>query len=107
MKFRTKTDMLTATWNDIEVAMNQGTIARLPFKASGSGGSAFKFSGYALAEEQEEMTRLAFAWICLMVSAILFGSALYRCKSIKEEAEDEGINTPLICSEEAVLGVVA
>lgn len=106
MKFATKTKMLTAKWTDIEVAMSQATIEVVPLVKGGSSPAefftkTFKNSGYGVTQEQRETTALVFAWLFLIVSAILFGASLFRCKSFKQDADE--ITEPLMPSEEAVV----
>ena len=93
MKFQTKTDMLTASWQDVIMASNQGTIAQVSIPGrkdtslvsssinkSTSGGSAAAGWFYA----------------GLAISALMFTVCFLRFMVIYHQSGKDNMNDPLI-----------
>jgi hypothetical protein len=88
MKFRSKTQMLTASWRDVETAAMQGTITRLQIPAKAGGSSSFQ-TGKGILQRTNDYLAEAGAWIFLIVSVVLFGGNIYRYISIRNELLEE------------------
>jgi len=106
MRFRSATRMMTAHWNDVQMAITQGSIAGLTFPGADS---TFHFKnttftmqkvniGKRFSQQDEDFFMFLTAFIVMVVTSLLFGWSLFRYKAIKEEA-DEMIKEPLIASE--------
>ena len=107
MKFRMNTRMMTAHWNDVQMAVTQGSIAALTFPGEDdqihyANNRTFTVQkvniGKRFAQQDDDFFLFLAALIIMVVSAVLFGWSLYRYKAIKEEA-DEMMKQPLIASE--------
>jgi hypothetical protein len=99
--------MMTAHWNDVQMAVTQGSIAALTFPgvdneihyAANRTFTVQKVSiGKRFAQQDDDFFLFLTAFIVMITSAVLFGWSLYRYKAIKDEA-DELMKQPLIASE--------
>jgi hypothetical protein len=102
MKFKTETNMWTARWTDVELAIEQGTIDDVPEVKSAYSpfSKVFKNYGYAVQQQRKDTTALVFAWIFVTLSAVIFGFSLFRFCAIKDDADE--IQEPLMASEKCV-----
>lgn len=100
MKFATHTNMMTASWSDIEMALAQGSIASVAYPTGSrlaedqraftllsTGGSTFGVgdSTYAVKQQRTDLVSLTTASIMLLISAILFACSVYRFKTLRTE----------------------
>ncbi len=101
MKFQTKTEMMTAHWKDVEMAVAQGTISSIPFPGVKN---EFHFAAEAgwNSSRTQGAGRFSFAtaWLMLIVSMTLFGASWCRLRSVKQEAV--ATMEPLMPSEKGV-----
>ncbi len=105
MKFQTKTGMMTAHWNDVQMAVTQGSVAALTFPGadkqfhySKNGVYTYKVNiGKRFSQQDEDFFVFITSFVVMVTAALLFGCSLYRYKTIKDEA-DEMMKEPLIVS---------
>jgi len=103
MKFKTKTEMITATWTDVEMAVTQGSIATIAFP----GVKKTEFSFTASVQERQGGgggggggPSFLSAWIMLIVSTALFVASWFRLRSVQSQAA--ALEEPLISSKQGV-----
>ena len=109
MKFRTKTQMLTANFRDVALASEQGTIVEIELLGSvlGSGGFG-KFgrfaSAYNYSKDSLGLSEKSLIWFGSSLAALVVGFIIYACarraeKRHKRSAAEE----PLVQSSEGVV----
>lgn len=96
MQFRETTQMLTATWKDVELAGAQDTITSIRLTTSSS-----TLIGKGLLEKQSDISALTMGWLLLLISVTLFVFSLYRLKSIKDDVDAE-LEEPLVPTKNSV-----
>jgi hypothetical protein len=87
--------MMTASFNDIEMAQVQGGIASITLGNTKS----WSFSSGTTAKQADSIMFKFYAM--LLVSSALFGGALYRYVGVKRESSN--MKEPLIPNPEAVV----
>jgi len=93
--------MLTASWFEVELAIEQGTIDDVPEVVSGFTPTIpFTKYGYGVSHQRRDTTALVFSWLFLMASATLLGASIRRYWAFRDEASE--ISEPLIASEKGV-----
>jgi hypothetical protein len=106
MLFKTNTRMMTASFNDMELARAQGGIASISLGNSTKSwfeySVSFRGTNYGFADEKEaDGTMLIASYAILFVASVLFGGALYRCIGVKRGLSDN-MKEPLITNPEGV-----
>ena len=113
MKFATHTTMMTATWQDVIMAGNQGTITKvqLPSRSSNrwnlmrssssssslasSSSSDNQAMGRDLEDRKRDKAASVASWIIIVISSALFGSSWYRLSVARGEASECTLKEPL------------
>lgn len=102
--------MMTAHWNDVQMAVTQGSISALTFPGSDNQFQYYKNKAFTVqkvnfgkrfGQQDEDFFIFLTTFICMIVAALLFGWSLYRYKTIRDEA-NELMKEPLIASTEGV-----
>lgn len=107
MKFASKTNMMTATWREVEVAGTQGSLTGVSivgrnntffgekkwWQSSASNSKQAREShhliGRSLDRRNSDTLKLARAWLFLSLSILLFGLAGCRYKSLEWDLEED------------------
>ncbi len=100
---------MTAHWNDVQMAVIQGSVAALTFPGFDN---EFNYRnktytvrkgniGKRFSQQDEDFFMFLTTFVVMVVTALLFGWSLYRYRTIKEEA-NEIMNEPLISSTKGV-----
>jgi hypothetical protein len=91
MMFRTNTQMLTATWRDVELAGSQGSITGISLSSNAN------IYGKGVTERFADNGNLMAAWVVLLGASVLFGFSTYKYIQVREDASE--LNEPLVPSE--------
>ena len=104
MKFRTKTKMMTASFRDVELAGQQGTITGVALgHGNHQGGLFFRF-GSSSDQRFSDGVKVAFAWVVLVVSALVFAYAAVQWRNAQEDVD---ARVPLMFPSSSATGVMA
>jgi hypothetical protein len=91
MIFRTKTQMSTATWRDVELAGSQGSITGISLSSKTNN------FGKGVSERFADNGNLMAAWVILLGAAVLFGFSTCKYVQVREDASE--LNEPLVRSQ--------
>ena len=87
MKFKTQTTMMTASWRDVEMAENQGTITGLSLHLRAVGSNR-NFFGRGLPERRQDRIKVMTAWLFLLFSIVFLVFTAWRWNQARQAIKD-------------------